>query len=100
MSDDLAQGILCLSFMAPAGAILLFAIVRKNIGGTDIDNSAPILEDDESVHDTGRRSKLARRVSTVSIALCLALVAGLTIVTVLIAGNGTAAASGKCPLGF
>jgi peptidoglycan biosynthesis protein MviN/MurJ (putative lipid II flippase) len=99
MSDDIAQTVLCLAFTAPAVAILVFAIFRKDIGGSDSENSLPILEEEDGVREKGKRSKFSRRLSALSITVCLVLITGMTAVTLLLANSGSSGAS-KCPFGF
>jgi hypothetical protein len=100
MSDDLAQALLCLSFTIPAAGLLCFVFMHKNIqGGTDGENSATILEEDDEVHDNHHLSRIARGAIGTSITFCLVLIALVTLVTLFVAGHGSAAPT-KCPLGF
>jgi len=100
MSDDLAQGLLCLTFTVPAVALLVFGLFRRNIGGSDVENSSTVLEEDEPIKEPVIKSTAIRRVSAVSIGICLTLIALMTVVTLMVAGQGTGAAAAKCPLGF
>jgi hypothetical protein len=100
MSDDIAQTILCLGFTIPATGLLVVALMRKTIGGSDVENSAPILNENDVKAEGSAPSKGARRLSAISIGLCLAFITALTIVTLFVAGVGEASSGGKCPLGF
>ena len=98
MSDDLAQAVICLVFTFVALAVLLFGFRNRSIGGSDHDNSAPILEENDDVVEPKSHSRAGRRISAFAIVFCLVLTVAMTVVTLTIAG--TAGAAGKCPLGF
>ncbi len=100
MSSDMAQTLLCIAFTGPAIALLVFSLLRKEIGGTDIENSQPLLADRDAVQDSVARSKGARRLIAFTISICLALISLLTILTLVVASHPAAAGPGKCPLGF
>jgi hypothetical protein len=100
MSDDLAQALLCLSFTVPAAGLVVLVFFRKNLrGGSDVESSSAILEEEDPVDEAPKLSRGRRTAVAVSIAVCLGLISLVTAITLLAAGTGSAAAS-KCPLGF
>jgi hypothetical protein len=100
MSNDMAMTLLSLAFTVPAVGLLLVALMKRTVGGSDVENSSELLIDDDEVPESVQRSKLGRRLSAGSIIICIVLTASVTVVTLVVAASPSATAAGKCPLGF